>query len=448
MREWYYISNNDEQVGPYEETQIISFLANGELSPETLVCTKGMSEWLPAKSLEGFFPQNNQTNKLERLKSRQNLSESHGREKSNLRLHEPLPTAILSFFFTPLLGALMISSNWKKINKPENASKTMMIFYAYLVVLVASYFAPPLVIFPIIIVLILIGFWFNVHHHSKYLKEHNIHYTSKSVVKPIACGLGIITTSYSITIYSKWDFLKAEFTKVSEAFAEIQQQALQRQQKKFTQDDLSKLKQTLSSDIQKLYSENTDGTSIDNFELIKNPKTIGEKMTNVMRTRYKEIIDLDKNYDQDLNEIGFYSLMDPERIQKPGSMKETKILIDLAIKSATKNKRLNLESYDRVIEGITKLSNGVTDETRTKGDNNRKTISEACELEITLIKKMGEIVMHLHETSGNWELQDDITVFRNDNDLDKYNSLWSQFEELSVKQDELNELMEKKMKED
>ena len=258
MREWYYISNNDKQVGPYEETQIISFLANGELSPETLVCTKGMSEWLPAKSLEWFFPQNNQTNKLERLKSSQSFLESHGREKSNFKLHEPLPTAILSFFFTPLLGALMISSNWKKLNKPENASKTMMIFYAYLVVLIASYFAPPLVIFPIIIVLILIGFWFNVHHHSKYLKEHNIHYTSKSVVKPIACGLGIITTSYSITIYSKWDFLKAEFTKVSEAFAEIQQQALQRQQKKFTQDDLSKLKQTLSSDIEKLYSENNN----------------------------------------------------------------------------------------------------------------------------------------------------------------------------------------------
>ena len=102
MREWYYISNNGEQVGPYEETQIISFLANGELSPETLVCTKGMSEWLPAKSLEGFFPQNNQTNKLERLKSRQSFSESHGREKSNFKLHEPLPTAILSFFFTQI----------------------------------------------------------------------------------------------------------------------------------------------------------------------------------------------------------------------------------------------------------------------------------------------------------------------------------------------------------
>jgi len=445
MREWYYISNNGEQVGPYEETQIISFLANGELSPETLVCTKGMSEWLPAKSLEWFFPQNNQTNKLERLKSSQSFLESHGREKSNFKLHEPLPTAILSFFFTPLLGALMISSNWKKLNKPENASKTMMIFYAYLVVLVASYFAPPLVIFPIIIVLILIGFWFNVHHHSKYLKEHNIHYTSKSVVKPIVCGLGIIITSYSITIYSKWDFLKAEFTK---AFAEAQQQALDRQQKSFTQDDLSKLKQTLSSDIEKLYSKNTNGTSIDKFELIKNPKNIGEKMTNVMRTRYKEIIDLDKNYDQDLNKIGFYSLMDLERIQKPGSIKETKTLIDSAIKSATKHKRLNLESYDRVIDGITKLSNGLTDETRTKGNNNRKTISEACELEITLIEKMGEIVMHLHETSGDWELQDDITVFSNDNNLDKYNSLWSQFDELSIKQDELNELMEKKMKAD
>ena len=67
-----------------------------------------------------------------------------------LKLHEPLPTAILAFFFTPLLGAIMISSNWKKLNKPESASRTMMIFYAYLVVLIGSYFAPPIAIFPII----------------------------------------------------------------------------------------------------------------------------------------------------------------------------------------------------------------------------------------------------------------------------------------------------------
>ena len=60
---------------------------------------------------------------------------------SQLKLHEPLPTAILAFFFTPLLGAIMISSNWKKLNKPESASKTMMIFNAYLVVLIGSFFA-------------------------------------------------------------------------------------------------------------------------------------------------------------------------------------------------------------------------------------------------------------------------------------------------------------------
>ena len=372
-------------------------------------------------------------------------SNEEQRDSPQIKLHQPLPTAILAFFFTPLLGALMISSNWKKLNKPESASKTMLIFYAYLVVLVGSYFAPPISILPIIIVLLLIGFWFNVHHQSKYIKEHDISYTPKSIGKPIMCGLAIIITSYSITIYTKWDFLKAEFSKITEAFVQIQRQ---QQQKNFTKDDLGKLKQTLSSDIEQLYSENTDGTSTANFELIKNPKNIGEKMTNVMRTRYKEIIDLEKDYDQDLNKIGFSSLMDPKRIQNPGSIKETEMLIDLAIKSATKYKRLNLESYDRVIDGITKLSNGLTDETRKKGDTNRKTISEGCDLEITLIKKMGEIVMHLHQTSGNWELQEDTPVFNNDSDLKEHNLLWSQFEKISVKQDQLNELMEKRMKED
>ena len=84
---------------------------------------------------------------------------------SQLKLHEPLPTAILAFFFTPLLGAIMISSNWKKLNKPESASKTMMIFNAYLVVLISSFFAPPIAIFPIIIVLLLIIFWFNLRDY-------------------------------------------------------------------------------------------------------------------------------------------------------------------------------------------------------------------------------------------------------------------------------------------
>ena len=163
---------------------------------------------------------------------------------SQLKLHEPLPTAILAFFFTPLLGAIMISSNWKKLNKPESASRTMMIFYAYLVVLIGSYFAPPIAIFPIIIILLLIIFWFNVHHQSKHLSENNITYTPQSIAKPIVCGLGIITVSYSLTIYSKWDYLEAEFSKVQQILKQVQQQQLLKQlqqQQQFTKADLAEL---------------------------------------------------------------------------------------------------------------------------------------------------------------------------------------------------------------
>ncbi len=359
---------------------------------------------------------------------------------SQLKLHEPLPTAILAFFFTPLLGAIMISSNWKKLNKPESASKTMMIFNAYLVVLISSFFAPPIAIFPIIIVLLLIIFWFNVHQQSKHLSDNNITYTPQSIAKPIVCGLCIIIVSYSLTIYSKWDYLKAEFSKVEQILKQVQQQ------QQFTKADLAELKQRAATDVAKLYSETGDGSRTVNFELIKNPKNIGEKMTNVLRIRYKEIIDLDNGYDRDLNEIGFYSLMDPERIKKPNAIKETEKMLSSGIKVATNYKDLNLKSYERSITSIANLSNGLDSETKLKGDNNRKALFDLWDLEIKIIKKMGEMTIHLHECSEKWEYEEDGYVFTNDNDLEKFNLLANEFDALSTQQDKANAKMENEMK--
>ncbi len=359
---------------------------------------------------------------------------------SQLKLHEPLPTAILAFFFTPLLGAIMISSNWKKLNKPESASKTMMIFNAYLVVLIGSFFAPPIAIFPIIIVLLLIIFWFNVHQQSKHLSDNNITYTPQSIAKPIVCGLCIIIVSYSLTIYSKWDYLKAEFSKVEQILKQVQQQ------QQFTKADLAELKQRAATDVAKLYSETGDGSRTVNFELIKNPKNIGEKMTNVLRIRYQEIIDLDNGYDRDLNEIGFYSLMDPERIKKPNAIKETEKMLSSGIKVATNYKDLNLKSYERSITSIANLSNGLDSETKLKGDNNRKALFDLWDLEIKIIKKMGEMTIHLHECSEKWEYEEDGYVFTNDNDLEKFNLLANEFDALSTQQDKANTKMENEMK--
>ncbi|MBD29112.1 MAG: hypothetical protein CMO38_07685 [Verrucomicrobiaceae bacterium] len=57
MREWYYSSKEGNSFGPYPENEFINFFNNGQLSIETLVWTKGMGEWAPANTLQGFFSQ-------------------------------------------------------------------------------------------------------------------------------------------------------------------------------------------------------------------------------------------------------------------------------------------------------------------------------------------------------------------------------------------------------
>ena len=151
-------------------------------------------------------------------------------------------------------------------------------------------------------------------------------------------------------------------------------------------------------------------------------------------------------YDRDLNAIGFYSLMDPKRIKKTNAIKETEKILSSGIKTSTNYKDLNLKSYDQCLTGIASLANGLNSETKLKGDNNRKALFDSWDLEIKLIKKMGEMVIHLHQCSENWEYEEDGYVFTNDNDLEKFNLLSSEFDELSAQQDKANEIMENEMK--
>ena len=61
---------------------------------------------------------------------------------------------------------------------------------------------------------------------------------------------------------------------------------------------------------------------------------------------------------------------------------------------------------------------------------------------------MGEMTIHLHQCSENWEYEEDGYVFTNDNDLEKFNLLFSEFDALSAQQDKANAKMENEMKSD
>lgn len=48
-----YISQNNQQVGPFEDAEILASLAAGRCSPEDLAWREGMAAWVPLRT---FFP--------------------------------------------------------------------------------------------------------------------------------------------------------------------------------------------------------------------------------------------------------------------------------------------------------------------------------------------------------------------------------------------------------
>ena len=52
----WFVSVEGQQHGPYTGEQLVGFTQTGNLTPESMVWTEGMAEWLPASQIEGLFP--------------------------------------------------------------------------------------------------------------------------------------------------------------------------------------------------------------------------------------------------------------------------------------------------------------------------------------------------------------------------------------------------------
>ena len=53
-RSWFFASQGKQQ-GPYPETQLRAFIANGTVTAETLVWSEGMSDWQKAGDIPGLL---------------------------------------------------------------------------------------------------------------------------------------------------------------------------------------------------------------------------------------------------------------------------------------------------------------------------------------------------------------------------------------------------------
>tara|TARA_B110000438_G_scaffold299611_1_gene350162 strand:+ start:92 stop:1435 length:1344 start_codon:yes stop_codon:yes gene_type:complete len=447
MREWHYHSTEGKQVGPYPETEFISFFVNGQLRPETLVWTEGLAQWTPANEIEGLVPNLSQQPRLAVLPAHSRAPQARRPVMAPIYLYKPFTASVLAFFFTPLLGACLISSNWKKLREPKQAFRSMLFFYVYLGFLLASFILPPSYLISGILFLNLIGLWLNAYCQSKFLWKKQIHYVREPIGTSVLYGIVILWIIIPLSYYSQKDHF-------DQAFAEMKVVMNETQKQRLTPTDLEKLKQLASEDITKLDSETTDSDGFSKktdlqFELIKSPKNKAEEMTNVLRSRFNDIINISNEYVTGLESIGWESLMDPQRIQTPNSYQQTEKIIASGINLATENKRKQIASYERCISAIEKLAGtGLDQEAKTKTEKNMKLLIDASDIEIEIAGKIGELVKHLHECSERWEFKDEAYFFDEETDEEKFTSIYSEFEAMSEKQDELNELLEEVMKSD
>jgi len=54
QQQWFYVDASGQQAGPITADVLQASVGNGSISPETLVWTEGMADWLPAQSIEGM----------------------------------------------------------------------------------------------------------------------------------------------------------------------------------------------------------------------------------------------------------------------------------------------------------------------------------------------------------------------------------------------------------
>jgi hypothetical protein len=52
----WYVSQEEEQLGPYTGEQMLSFAQGGNITRQSMVWAEGMPEWLPAEQISGLFP--------------------------------------------------------------------------------------------------------------------------------------------------------------------------------------------------------------------------------------------------------------------------------------------------------------------------------------------------------------------------------------------------------
>ena len=87
----WYVTQGEQQFGPYNGAQLAQYAVEGNIAPDSLVWTEGMTEWLPAKQIQGLFP---------------NAAIAQASPRTNIQASRTNPTAAFGTKTTTTFGAI------------------------------------------------------------------------------------------------------------------------------------------------------------------------------------------------------------------------------------------------------------------------------------------------------------------------------------------------------
>ena len=120
------------------------------------------------------------------------------------KLWNPNSATLWSLPFTPIFGAWLHAKNWKELEQPLRAKKSMYWVYGYFVFIIISMYLTDNAAKAIGLAYLIAWNFISARGQIKYIKENNIHYEKKKWWKPISIAVvaSIIFVTVTIAIAS------------------------------------------------------------------------------------------------------------------------------------------------------------------------------------------------------------------------------------------------------
>ncbi len=191
MAAWYFMTNDRQRAGPLDDHQIQGMIAAGRIEPQTMMWRAGFAGWVPASTVPELWA-NAGSYRLAPTTPR-------GSGAISPPLWNPNAAVNWSLAFSVGFGAWLHAKNWKALNEPQKASKSMIWAYvgvaALLAWVVSLLLQPPmptlLSMSPSVVYLGVLLSWYFIaaRHQVRYIQtQFGDKYARQKWVKPISVG--------------------------------------------------------------------------------------------------------------------------------------------------------------------------------------------------------------------------------------------------------------------